>query len=180
MFISVDMEILTPFISLYTLRLRLRMYLATSGCWNIQSVLLVMKTGVPCENHRPAVCHLQTVPHNAVSKQQLNNQSIKLIQTENLPPRWAPKTIVTNTKTTHLIIVSMLSCTCDISLRLQVDIYIHKLILESHVIVYVFWLVYKVEVIFICTESENRRRFQGVACRCHQAIFFKWGTFGVI
>jgi hypothetical protein len=32
----------------------------------------------------------------------------------------------------------------------------------------------------ICTESENRRRSQGVACCCHQAIFFKWGTFGVI
>jgi hypothetical protein len=25
---------------------------------------------------------------------------------------------------------------------------------------------------------ENRRRSQDVACRCHQAIFFKWGTFG--
>jgi len=29
-------------------------------------------------------------------------------------------------------------------------------------------------------ESENIRRSQGVACRCHQAIFFKWGTYGVI
>jgi len=27
---------------------------------------------------------------------------------------------------------------------------------------------------------KNRRRSQGVACRCHQVIFFKWGTFGVI
>ena len=26
----------------------------------------------------------------------------------------------------------------------------------------------------------NRRRSQGVACCYHQAIFFKWGTFGVI
>jgi len=41
-------------------------------------------------------------------------------------------------------------------------------------------LVSKVEVILVCTESENRRRSQGVACRCHQAIFFNWGTFGVI
>ena len=113
----------------------------------------MVKTGVPCENHRPAVCHWQTVPHNVVSKQQLNNQSIKLIQTENLPPRWAPKTIVTNTKTAHLIIVSMLSCTCDISLRLQVDIYIYKLILESHVIVYVFWLVLKSWGYFEWTEQ---------------------------
>jgi len=51
------------------------------------------------------------------AKQQLNNQSMKLIQTENLPPWDATKTIVTNTKTPHLIIVSMLSCTCDILLR---------------------------------------------------------------
>ena len=29
-------------------------------------------------------------------------------------------------------------------------------------------------------KSKNRRRSQGVACRCHQVIFFKWGTFGVI
>jgi hypothetical protein len=29
-------------------------------------------------------------------------------------------------------------------------------------------------------ESKNRRRSQGVACRCHQVIFFKWGTFEVI
>jgi len=29
-------------------------------------------------------------------------------------------------------------------------------------------------------ESENRRHFQGVACRCHQVIFFTWSTFGVI
>jgi ABC-type xylose transport system permease subunit len=36
------------------------------------------------------------------------------------------------------------------------------------------------QIIFICTESENRRRSQGVACRCHRVIFFKWGTFGVI
>jgi len=41
------------------------------------------------------------------------------------------------------------------------------------------WLK-EVEVIFICTESENIRRSQGVACRCHHAVFFKWGTFGVI
>jgi uncharacterized protein (UPF0276 family) len=33
--------------------------------------------------------------------------------------------------------------------------------------------VEKVEVIFICTESENRRRSQGIVCHCHQAIFFK-------
>jgi hypothetical protein len=33
---------------------------------------------------------------------------------------------------------------------------------------------------YICTESENRRRSQGVAYRCHRVIFFKWGTFGVI
>jgi hypothetical protein len=26
----------------------------------------------------------------------------------------------------------------------------------------------------------NKRRSQGVACRCHRMIFFKWGTFGVI
>jgi len=58
-------------------------------------------------------------------------------------------------------------------------IIVNTLILESHVILYVFFF-FKVEVIFICTESENRRRSQGVACRCHQAIFFKWGTFGVI
>jgi hypothetical protein len=30
------------------------------------------------------------------------------------------------------------------------------------------------------TESENRRRSQGIVCRCHQVIFFKWGIFGVI
>ena len=51
--------------------------------------------------------------------------------------------------------------------------FVYKYILDSHVILYVFWLVWKVEVIFICTESENRRRSQGVACRCLQAIFFK-------
>ena len=45
-----------------------------------------------------------------------------------------------------------------------------KLILESHVILYVFWLVKKVEVICQCTESKNRLRSQGVACHCHQAI----------
>jgi len=28
--------------------------------------------------------------------------------------------------------------------------------------------------------SENRRRSQDVACRCHHAIFFKCGTFGVV
>ena len=56
----------------------------------------------------------------------------------------------------------------------------NKLILESHVIKYVFCLVQKVEVIFVYTESENRRRSQGVVCRCHKAIFFKWAIFGVI
>jgi hypothetical protein len=56
----------------------------------------------------------------------------------------------------------------------------YKLILESHVILYLSWLGYKVEVIFICTESENRSRSQGIACHSHKAIFFKWGTFGVI
>ena len=30
---------------------------------------------------------------------------------------------------------------------------------------------FKKLVIFICTESENRRCSQGVACCCHQAIF---------
>jgi hypothetical protein len=33
---------------------------------------------------------------------------------------------------------------------------------------------------YVQAESENRRRSQGVACRCHPTIFFKWGTFGVI
>ena len=56
----------------------------------------------------------------------------------------------------------------------------YKLILESHVILYVFWLVKKVEVICQWMESKNRRRSQSVVCRCHQVIFFKWGTFGVI
>jgi hypothetical protein len=28
-------------------------------------------------------------------------------------------------------------------------------------------------LVCICTKSENRRRSQGVACRCHQVIFFK-------
>jgi hypothetical protein len=54
----------------------------------------------------------------------------------------------------------------------------NKLILESHVILYVFWMVWKVEVICQCTEYKNKRRSQGVACRCHRVIFFKWGTFG--
>jgi hypothetical protein len=26
---------------------------------------------------------------------------------------------------------------------------------------------------------KDRRRSQGVACCCHQVIFFKWGTFGL-
>jgi type II secretory pathway component PulF len=30
------------------------------------------------------------------------------------------------------------------------------------------------------TEFKNRSRSQGVACRCHKRILFKWGTFGVI
>ena len=36
----------------------------------------------------------------------------------------------------------------------------NKLILEPHVVLYVLWLVWKVEYIFVCTESENRRRSQ--------------------
>ena len=32
-----------------------------------RSVLLVEETGVPRENHRPAVSHRQTLPHNVVS-----------------------------------------------------------------------------------------------------------------
>ena len=31
------------------------------------SVLLVEETGVPGENHQPAVSHWQTLPHNVVS-----------------------------------------------------------------------------------------------------------------
>jgi hypothetical protein len=32
-----------------------------------QSVLLVEETGIPGENHRPAVSHWQTLSHNVVS-----------------------------------------------------------------------------------------------------------------
>jgi hypothetical protein len=31
----------------------------------------------------------------------------------------------------------------------------------------------KLRLFFQCTESENRLCSQGVACRCHQVIFFK-------
>jgi hypothetical protein len=47
----------------------------------------------------------------------------------------------------------------------------YKLIVACHFIRVLIGL--KVEVICQCTESKNRRRSQGVACRCHQVIFFK-------
>ena len=79
-----------------------------------------------------------------------------------------------------LVTIKNISIGLSQSHLLLVWLTVYKLILESHVILYVFWLVWKVEVIFICTESENRRHSQGVACCCHQAIFFKWDTFGII
>ena len=44
------------------------------------SVLLMEETGVPGENHHPAVCHLQTLSHNVVSSTPLLNG----IQTHNV------------------------------------------------------------------------------------------------
>jgi len=38
----------------------------------------------------------------------------------------------------------------------------------------------KVEVICQCTEFKNTCRSQGVPCRCHRVIFFKWSAFGLI
>jgi hypothetical protein len=57
------------FVSAFWIRVRVMVFNATFNNISIvswRSVLLVEETGVPGENHRPIVCHWQTLPHNYV------------------------------------------------------------------------------------------------------------------
>jgi hypothetical protein len=49
-----------------------------------QSVLLVGKTGVPGENHRPIASHWQTLSHNVVS----STPRLSVIRTHNISGDW--------------------------------------------------------------------------------------------
>jgi hypothetical protein len=54
----------------FGLGVRLIMFITTfnnSFQQSWRSVLLVEETGIPAENHQPAVSHLQTLSHNLVS-----------------------------------------------------------------------------------------------------------------